>query len=93
MSNFVKKLKIWRKSGRIERPARRPQGDRRGALRRTCGQTDGNECVLFFFFFFFASSFISACRIAAANVEMKKVITPRYNSTATLRPVKYSHTA
>ena len=31
---------------------RRPQGDRRGALRRTCGQTDGNECVLFFFLFY-----------------------------------------
>ena len=73
-------------------PARRPQG----ALRRTCGQTDGNEWVLFLLLLlllFFTSSFVSACRIATANVEMKKVITPRYNSTATLRPVKYSQTA
>ena len=73
-----------------------PQGDRRGTtggLRRTCGQTDSNEWVLFFIIIiFFTSSFVSACRIATANVEMKKVITPRYNSTATLRPVKYSHT-
>ena len=78
--------------GRRKVPARRPQGDCRGALRRTCGQTDGNEWVLFIYiYFFFTSSFVSACRIATANVEMKKVITPRYNSTATLRPVKYSH--
>ena len=74
--------------GRRKVPARRPQGDRRGALRRT----DGNECGFFCCCFFFTSSFVSACRIATANVEMKKVITPRYNSTATLRPVKYSHT-
>ena len=69
--------------------ARRPQGDRRGALRRTCGQTDGKSG--FFFLFLFTSSIVSACRIATASVEMKKVITPRYNSTAPLRPVKYSH--
>ena len=75
---------------------RRPQGDRRGALRRTCVQTDGNECVLFFFFnffFFLTSSFVSACRIATVSVEMKKVITPRYNSMATLWPVKDNQTA
>ena len=29
---------------------KRPQGDRRGALTLTCGQTDGNEWVFFFFF-------------------------------------------
>ena len=70
-----------------------PQGDRRGALRRTCGQTDGNKWVLFIIIIiFFTRSFVSACRIATANVEMKKVITPHYNSTAPLRPVKYSHT-
>ena len=79
--------------GRRKVPTRRPQGDHRGTLRRTCGQTDGNEWVFYYFLFFiFTSSFVSACRIATANVEMKKVITPRYNSTAPLRPVKYSHT-
>ena len=70
--------------GRRKVASRCLQDDRRGALRRTCGQMDGNEWVLFFnFFYLLSSSFASACRIATANVEMKKVITPRYNSTAT----------
>uniref|UniRef100_A0A8C4QZF0 OBG-type G domain-containing protein n=1 Tax=Eptatretus burgeri TaxID=7764 RepID=A0A8C4QZF0_EPTBU len=29
------------------------QGDRRGALRRTCGQTDGKEWINFFIYLFF----------------------------------------
>ena len=31
----------------------------------------------------------TACQISTANVEMKKVITPRYNSTATPAAVKH----
>ena len=41
--------------GRRKVASKCPQGDRRGALRRTCGQTDGNECGLILFIFFLDS--------------------------------------
>ena len=46
------------------------QGARKGTVR----QPYGDRAVY---------GMATACQISTANIEMKKVITPRYNSTAT----------
>ena len=77
----------------IKAYARRPQGDRTVNVRRPCGQTDATD---------WRSASVrptygrrrgvydmaTVWQISTANVEMKKVITPRYNSTATLAACK-----
>ena len=54
----------------IKAYARRPQGDRTVTVRRPYG----DRAVY---------GMATASQISTANVEMKKAITPRYNSTAT----------
>ena len=51
--------------------ARQTQGLRTASIRPTYGRSRG------------VYGMATACQISTANVEMKKVITPRYNSTAT----------
>ena len=48
-----------------------PHGKRRASVRPTYGRRRG------------IYGMATACQISTANVDMKKVITPRYNSTAT----------
>jgi len=56
--------------------ARKPQGGRRGTIRQPCGQTDATATHLEYIIIHYIYI------IATANLEMKTVITPRYNPTA-----------